>query len=263
MNRRLLVPALLALCLMPVLACQTVLGALGVGATPKPPLRLTVEVSPEIGTALPPQFRVPPDIPVVEQAEDLIAKEGLVSYVTPLAFDQVLKFYQDQMPGNGWQEAEEESIIGKDVSGADVASLIYLKGSTVAHVSLDTGQGKTNVLITLAVVSGTGIPGPSDITLEPAPTNPFALPPEVPVVEPNENLISMEGNVSYLTPMSVDEVIQFYGERMLADGWQADGEALVVAGVTYLYYRQGNRTAEVAVGTRDGKTSVWITTGGG
>lgn len=162
MNRKLLITAVLALGLIPALACQTVLGALGAGATPTPPLVLlpTVAGLPEIETALPSllegtppaiptEFNVlgtpPPDIPVADQAENLVGSNLLGSYETTIAFDKVLKFYEDGMPAQGWAAS------GPPTKLESFALLNYTKDKRAAIVTITAAEGKTSVAV---VISG-------------------------------------------------------------------------------------------------------------
>ena len=42
---------------------------------------------------------VPPDIPMVDEPrQDLFGSDDIVSYNTPMSYDEVLAFYQEQMP---------------------------------------------------------------------------------------------------------------------------------------------------------------------
>jgi hypothetical protein len=163
MKTRALISVLIALLVLPALACQTILGALGAGATPTPfvpelptldlDLEVTVEV-PDVATALPgatlpalPTFEVdgevPEDIPVVEPNENLVTSAGLVSYETGTDFSTVLEFYKDEMPANGWEESLDALEFG------ETAILNYTKEGQTAVVTLSVSGGKTVVLIAL------------------------------------------------------------------------------------------------------------------
>jgi hypothetical protein len=160
MNRKLLIPVVLALWLIPALACQTVLGALGAGATPTPPLVIVppVDVLPDIETALPSLLEgtppaiptelsvlgtPPPDIPVVDQAENLTGSQFLVSYETSKAFDDVVKFYEDGMPAQGWKSSGSPTTLG------GFAVLNYTKDKRAAVVTITAAEGKTSVAVVI------------------------------------------------------------------------------------------------------------------
>lgn len=90
---------------------------------------------------------VPADIPIVgEVSENLYGSENIVSYVTSMAFDEVLAFYQAQMPVNSWDLKQEGTMIG-----ANTALLIFEKPDRNATVSLGVSpqDGKTFVMITI------------------------------------------------------------------------------------------------------------------
>jgi hypothetical protein len=53
----------------------------------------------------------PPDIPLVEgETKDVFAMESLLTYSTPLAFDEVVAFYKEAMPANGWEYLKDSSL---------------------------------------------------------------------------------------------------------------------------------------------------------
>ncbi|MBI3362635.1 MAG: hypothetical protein HY023_16155 [Chloroflexi bacterium] len=158
MKRKLLIPVLLALLLIPALACQTVLRALQ-PSLPIPPgltelgtalpgvLEGTPIPLPELMTAIPAlpggTAEAPPDIPVVDQKENLVGSQFLVSYQTSMAFDDVVKFYKDQMPAQGWQAGEAPQAV------KGFAVLNYVKDKRTATVTVSGAEGKTAVIIAI------------------------------------------------------------------------------------------------------------------
>jgi len=152
--------ALLAALLVPALACQTVMGALS-PATPTPIVEIdlpeipTIEV-PEIPTIEVPDVTlpalptievggpVPDDIPVVDDPENLFTTTASVAYETSLAFDDVVDFYQTEMPAAGWEEVQDTFIFG------DSAVLNYIQGDRVAVVTITRTGDQTSVLVGLA-----------------------------------------------------------------------------------------------------------------
>ncbi len=149
--------ALIALFVAPVLACQAITGAVSPSSAPTP-----VPGLPGVGTALPPDIQTavpegtiaaiatsvlggeaPPDIPVIEGANIVVASSQAVSYDTTTSFDDVVKYYKDQMPANGWAEAEGSITFG------DNSVTNYTKDSRKAVVTITKQGDKTlvNILI--------------------------------------------------------------------------------------------------------------------
>jgi hypothetical protein len=88
---------------------------------------------------------VPPDIPVVDaETENLFAMEGVVSYATPMDFDEVVAFYKTEMLEMGWEFLKDGSV-----ETTDAAVLNYDKPdkSAIATISRDPASGQTYVQV--------------------------------------------------------------------------------------------------------------------
>lgn len=69
------------------------------------------------------------------------------------------------------------------------------------------------------------------------------LPPNIPLPDvKTENLFTMEGIVSYSTPASFSEIVDFYKEAMLTEGWEfvANG-SIETQGASILNYTRSDR----------------------
>lgn len=95
---------------------------------------------PEEGTQ-PPQ-----DIPILSgEVSGLRASENLVTYQVKKPFDEVKKFYEEQMPAQGWERKDKE---GFDMPG--VTLMVFVKAGRTANVSM-VGMGEqTQVLIEIS-----------------------------------------------------------------------------------------------------------------
>jgi hypothetical protein len=134
------------------------MGGLNPGPTPTFELELPPLEVPELATALPPGpeatlpalatafagGEAPEDIPVLDQAENLFGSETAVSYETTVPFDDVVTFYKEQMPANGWEEAEGSFSFG------EVSILNYVKEGRSAIVTITKAGEKTTVLVGIA-----------------------------------------------------------------------------------------------------------------
>jgi len=86
----------------------------------------------------------PADIPLVDEPKEiLIESEDIITYFTPQEFSIVLKFYQEQMPINGWS-TKDGGVINDDT-----ALLYYEKTDREVTItlSLDPSSNKTTVMI--------------------------------------------------------------------------------------------------------------------
>jgi len=89
----------------------------------------------------------PPDIPLVDKTEKFFASPDLVSYLTPIAYPDVLEFYKSAMPMNGWKRVGASAV-----EFEDMAILMYQKLNRTATVNLTPMEdGKTTVLIQIEV----------------------------------------------------------------------------------------------------------------
>jgi hypothetical protein len=73
----------------------------------------------------------PTDIPVLKGATQINASGGEVDFVTEQSVEATAKFYQRQMPANGWQKVSE-------TVKTDTATLVFQKGGRKATVQIDS-----------------------------------------------------------------------------------------------------------------------------
>ncbi len=73
----------------------------------------------------------PADIPMLNGATQLNASATEIDYVTQETVDNAAKFYQRQMPANGWQKVSEKIQ-------PDTATLVFQKGGRKATVQIDS-----------------------------------------------------------------------------------------------------------------------------
>ncbi len=80
---------------------------------------------------------MPEDIPIMDGATELSAVLGIVTYKTTKSVEEVIAFYDAQMPGAGWTKGE----------GAIPGMMSFAKGDRAAQILIDAQEGKTNVTI--------------------------------------------------------------------------------------------------------------------
>lgn len=99
-------------------------------------------------TRVPPISPLPPsDIPLLEgEKENLIITENTISYLIALSYQQVLSFYKEKMPQNGWTYQTSSSI-----ESENSAILNYTKENRAVTISINSNPAneKTIVVITI------------------------------------------------------------------------------------------------------------------
>ncbi|MCS7259666.1 MAG: hypothetical protein NZ765_02640 [Anaerolineae bacterium] len=84
------------------------------------------------------------DIPMTADAKIDFSMPGMVSYKTALSVDEVTKFYETEMPKQGWKLAEH----GK-TTFEDWVSLTFTKGKDTASVMISKEEKGTNVMVSI------------------------------------------------------------------------------------------------------------------
>jgi len=86
----------------------------------------------------------PEDIPIMLDAEDLSSFGDLTTYTSPSALNDVVAFYQAEMPNNGWSE----DVSSGSFSTENFTTLSFTKESRTASITITYDQASgTTVLI--------------------------------------------------------------------------------------------------------------------
>jgi hypothetical protein len=82
-----------------------------------------------------------------------------------------------------------------------------------------------------------------------------------PVMADAEIDFSMEGLVSYKTPSTINEAVEFYKTALTDDGWTNDAESEFVSEDTalLLFTKEGTELSLIIAREDDGSTSVLLT----
>jgi hypothetical protein len=97
----------------------------------------------------------------------------------------------------------------------------------------------------------------ASIVIEP-PADCKAAESDFPIMADAANMSAMGGFVTYESGSSFDDVLSFYQEQMVAEGWSEEGDAFVSSGTAMLNYTKDGRTVTVNLTESDGKVSVTI-----
>jgi hypothetical protein len=109
-----------------------------------------IETAKAIATQIPSNTgEIPDDIPVVPgENEELFGSNELVSYTTGMDFNAVVDFYKTEMPNNGWEKGDQDSL-----ETSNIAYLYFKKQNRSASVviSINPLTSKTLVVITIGL----------------------------------------------------------------------------------------------------------------
>jgi hypothetical protein len=89
----------------------------------------------------------PEDIPIMDNPKDLFTTKELVSYTVSADFDDVVKFYRDEMAANGWEEKGDSFVSG------GFATMAFTKVDREASVIISGDGGVVSIII---AISNTG-----------------------------------------------------------------------------------------------------------
>lgn len=95
------------------------------------------------------------------------------------------------------------------------------------------------------------------ITIEP-PSGCEAAESEFPIMSDATGVTTMGGMVMYESASSFDDVLAFYQEQMLADGWSETGDSFTSPGTAILSYTKDERTVSITLAGENGTVSVMI-----
>ncbi|MEA3350590.1 MAG: hypothetical protein U9Q82_08225 [Chloroflexota bacterium] len=88
----------------------------------------------------------PPDIPIVDgEKEQFFGSDNLVSYTTPLSFQEVLGFYRDQMPDYDWQPGD-----GTTTETPIYAILYYQNPHQRVTINISDKDNETIVIVIIS-----------------------------------------------------------------------------------------------------------------
>lgn len=86
---------------------------------------------------------VEPDVPVLDDAEDLFSVSGITTYVSASSIEDAVEFYRQSLPDEGWSEDAESALITDDTTilsfekdGTTLTLTISKEGENQISVSL-------------------------------------------------------------------------------------------------------------------------------
>lgn len=202
------------------------------------------------------------DIPVLPDAKMDFSSPDFIGYHTAKSVSEAGKFYEREMPKNGWQAEPGNSI------QEDSATLNYTKGSDSAWVVITTDDQGTNVSILITAGEETETPEAkatleAEETPEPEETIEAQLRADIPMLPDAKVDFSAEGLISYRTAKSIEDAAAFYEKEMPKYGWKGDSGNSATAEGAFLMYSKEEETAFVMISTDEQGTNVVISYGAG
>jgi hypothetical protein len=89
------------------------------------------------------------DVPVMPDATEKSSMGSLITYKSASTFQEVLDFYQDEMPANGWEPSAGEPLLT-----GELAMLAYEKEGQKASITITVDSGQVSVMISVEDTSG-------------------------------------------------------------------------------------------------------------
>ncbi|MEW5940333.1 MAG: hypothetical protein AB1750_11760 [Chloroflexota bacterium] len=86
----------------------------------------------------------PPNIPIIEGATDMISMAGVITYTSPLSFEDTKKFYLDEAPKQGWTYDDDSSM----EFGSTAILSFYNNDNQDLEVMIIESGGQVTVTIT-------------------------------------------------------------------------------------------------------------------
>lgn len=195
------------------------------------------------------------DIPMLPDAKVDFSSPDFIGYHTAKSVTEAGKFYEQEMPKNGWQ-ADPGNTVQKDS-----AALTYTKGSDSAFVVITTDDQGTNVSI--LITAGEEVKTPeakatleAEETPEPEETVEPQLRADIPMLPDAKVDFSAEGSINYHTARQPREVGRFYEREMPKYAWEAAEDNNVANG--YLEFTKDAEMATVYFSAEEKGTLVEI-----
>lgn len=192
------------------------------------------------------------------------------SFHTAAAVDDVVDFYKQQMPEQGW----ESFVVMLQIQ--DVGCQSYIKDDEAAYILITPGPTSTGVMIRITGVTDQWrMPGRDDTikptatlestpTHQPEPTSELRVMRGVPLLPDGVVDFSSADIIGYHTYVSVEDAGDFYEREMPTRGWTAAPDNSVAASAATLAYTRGLRSVSVIIYPGDaGQTYLLITLGAG
>jgi hypothetical protein len=211
------------------------------------------------------------DIPMLPDAKIEFSLPGMIAYSTQSSVEDATKFYQADMPKNGWKATE-----GGETLMEDFALLAYTKGGDKANIMISKDESKagTSIMITIESESSTlgkdlelaetpdsgstaGDEGNADTGGDAAAVQPPDDVPMMPGVKLSSD--STEGYFVFTTSASLPEIEAFYEKEMPANGWEPEKDNDLVGNGYLDYYKDGgSRVVNVYASEDNGTVTVDI-----
>jgi len=207
------------------------------------------------------------DLPALQDAAEMILQPGFQQYTTRASRTEVVEFYNEALPAQGWQ-ALPGSRPGEMDLAASVQTLAYTHdapdGSTLLVILVDEKDGSLRITVQSLTVTQEPQPNftepadtpetPDTATDEPQASLPEDLPvyPGAAVINRTESFLMLE------TSDSIEEVVLFYKDEMTGLEWTLDNE-MDQAGIIVQSWTKNDASLVITLTESQGKVQIMIT----
>lgn len=131
-----------------ILAASLWLAACGGGSAPPASNGAGGPTQPVGSPTVPPETQIQEDVPILDGALDLrVTSNGtFIRYEAPSTIEDAIKFYQDQLAVQGWEQQNKG-----DSGFGDSITLLRSKGNQNISVTLQSIAGSDNVRVQIAL----------------------------------------------------------------------------------------------------------------
>jgi hypothetical protein len=84
------------------------------------------------------------------------------------------------------------------------------------------------------------------------------IPEDIPVYPENETMFALEGTISYFSPDSFQQVVDFYKQEMVNRGWSEASGSAETSDSVVLIYQKDSRRATVTINAAADQTAVLV-----
>lgn len=208
------------------------------------------------------------DLPALQDAADIIMLPGFQQYLTNSTRTQVVEFYNESLPGSGWQTLPGSKPEEMDL-GASIQTLAFTReepsGETLLVIRVDEKDSSLRITAQTLTIKHKS---QTESTETPSITDTPEIPPDQPAISLPDNLPAYPG-AAVINQMdsfmllesndSIQNIASFYKEEMPGLDWSLDNE-MDQAGITVQSWSNGEFSLVITLTENQGKVQIMFAT---
>lgn len=208
------------------------------------------------------------DLPALQDATAIIVLPGFQQYLTSSTRTQVVEFYNESLPGSGWQALPGTKPEEMDLT-AKIQTLAFTheesSGETLLVIRVDEKDSSLRITAqTLTIkhksqTDSTETPSITDTPEVPSDQPAISLPDNLPVYPGAAVINQMDSFVVLETTDPIQNIASYYKEEMPGLDWSMDNE-MDQAGITVQSWSNGEFSLVITLTESQGKVQIMIAT---